>query len=514
MAPDPHGPAPETSPDVPTASPFAVDDERETRFAHRLAALPAGVPLLTEIEQLDLEGLTAFERVEVVVAAGRLEALAHALKASAAAALDRHPDMRPPRSRPLPGTALVSRHLTAATLAMRLQTSTGEADTLVREGTAYAGVLADTGAALSDGQIDMPRARAIVRGLADEPASVALAAQELVLPRAPGRTPAQVRQDVERALNQVDGEHAVDRHRDARGGRAVSRPRVLQHGMAGTWLVLPAVAAVQVDAALDAAARRARSAGDERTFDQLRADELCDRVLGRAAAPGAGDQADDPAVRAAARTLRDGAFELLEPAEGEAPKASTSRGGSSGWDDTRARVLVTVPLSTLMDLDDQPGELEGLGPVDAVQARALALGGVWRRVVTDDLSGTVLDVGRTTYRPPAALAEHVRVRDRTCVAPGCSVPAWRSDLDHTEEWDKPREGEPPRPPGATAAANLGPLCRHHHRLKTTGAFALRQRSAGEFDWRTPSGHAFRVHPGTDAPVVHLTAPQPEAPPPF
>ncbi|MFF1530129.1 DUF222 domain-containing protein [Cellulomonas sp. NPDC058312] len=511
MPPDQHGPAPEAAPDASQASPSAADDGREAQLARRLAELPAGVALLTELDQLDLDELTAFERVEVVVAAGRLEALAHAIKARAAAALDRHPDMRPPRGRPLPGAALVARHLTGATLAMRLQASTHEAETLVREGIAYAGVLADTGAALSDGQIDVPRARAIVRGLADEPVPVATAAQDLVLPRAPGRTPAQVRQDIARALNQVDGEHAVDRHRDARRGRAVYRPRALQHGMAGTWLVLPAVTAVQVDAALDAAARRARSAGDERTFDQLRADELCDRVLGRGDVPEGGD---DAAARAAARTQRDGSFELLEPSD-DAKQAGSSNGAASvGHGEARARVLVTVPLSTLMDLDDQPGDIDGFGPVDAVQARALALGGVWRRVVTDDLSGTVLDVGRTTYRPPAALAEHVRVRDRTCVAPGCSVPASRSDLDHTEEWDEPREGEPPRPPGATAATNLGPLCRHHHRLKTTGAFALRQRSAGEFDWRTPSGHAFRVHPGTDAPVVHLTAPQPEVPPPF
>ena len=38
-------------------------------------------------------------------------------------------------------------------------------------------------------------------------------------------------------------------------------------------------------------------------------------------------------------------------------------------------------------------------PVPAVVARALAAGGTWRRLVTDPVSGTVVDVGRTRYRP-------------------------------------------------------------------------------------------------------------------
>ncbi|NWJ70321.1 hypothetical protein HX744_07205 [Pseudonocardia sp. ICBG1122] len=44
----------------------------------------------------------------------------------------------------------------------------------------------------------------------------------------------------------------------------------------------------------------------------------------------------------------------------------------------------------------------GRGPVPADLARALAAGGVWQRLVTDPLSGTLLDVGRTRYRPPVA----------------------------------------------------------------------------------------------------------------
>lgn len=517
----PHAPAPDAA---SAAGGVLEQEERDKEFAQRMADLPAGVPLLSAVESLDLDTLSAFQRVEVVVAARRLGSLAHALAARAAAAVDRHPDMRPPPARYQPGTGLTSAHLTAATLAFRLMTTSHEAELLVREGKAYAGVLADTGAALADGRIGPGQAKAIVRGLGEEPVEVAVVAQAEVLPRAPGRTVRQVQQDVEAAVQRADPEHAVDRHREARRGRAVSRPTVLQYGMAGTWVVLPAAEAVQVDAALDGAARSARGSGDGRTLDQLRADTLCDRVLGRA--PGS------PAASVPSR--RDGPFELLHDAAHPGPGSAVAAGdpGSTvdvaavpaapvstpavpGPQSPRTRVLVTVPLSTLIGLDDQPADLEGYGPVDAVQARALALGGVWQRIVTDDLSGTVLDVGRTTYRPPTALAEHVRYRDRYCTAPGCPVPASRTDLDHSEEYDPPPPGSPPRPLGTTSADNLGPGCRHHHRLKTSGAFGVRQREAGEFDWRTPSGHVFRVRPGTDEPTIHLTGPElPDEPPPF
>jgi len=44
---------------------------------------------------------------------------------------------------------------------------------------------------------------------------------------------------------------------------------------------------------------------------------------------------------------------------------------------------------------------------------------------------------------------------------------------------------------------------------------VRQPTAGEFVWRTPTGHAFRVRPGTEEPTLHLTGPPPPAAgPPF
>jgi hypothetical protein len=427
------------------------------------------------------------------------------------------------------GTAFVHADIAAADLSARLLVPPGEAKMLIREGRAYADALADTGAALADGRIHPAKARAIVQGAGDEPAHVAAAVEAEVLPRVAGRSVKQVRADVARALNRVDPEGGADRHRAARDCRVVSRPRILQDGMAGLWAVLPAADAVRVDGMLDALARRSREAGDPRTLDQLRADELVDRLLGRSEHVVAPDGTVLPSQRGWAHEDLDafgvpaGTTGAVAPREAVPPDGGDSEGEASEAAPAQAApthpghvcpsgprtvVHVTLSLSTLMGADDEPGDLAGYGPIDAQQARAMALdlGSTWQRIVTDPLSGTVLDVGRTTYRPPAALADHVRNRDKYCTAPGCPVPAARCDLDHTLEYHPPADGSPPRPLGTTCAHNLGPLCRTHHRLKTAGILRVHQPTAGEFVWRTPTGHAFRVRPGTEEPTLHLARP--------
>src|SRR6266511_1254508 len=66
--------------------------------------------------------------------------------------------------------------------------------------------------------------------------------------------------------------------------------------------------------------------------------------------------------------------------------------------------------------------------------------------------------GRTTYRPPAALADFIRARDHHCVFPGCLHRADACDIEHRNGrhiWTTPdglqyiREPEPiaePQPP--------------------------------------------------------------------
>ena len=124
-------------------------------------------------------------------------------------------------------------------------------------------------------------------------------------------------------------------------------------------------------------------------------------------------------------------------------------------------------------------------PVPAVVARALAAGGTWRRIVTDPLSGAVVDVGRRRYRPPAAMADLVRARDGACTHPGCSTPARRCDLDHITPWSAG---------GITSLDNLTCLCQAHHRLKHTPGWSLSRATDGVLVWRTPTGNRYRRDP--------------------
>jgi hypothetical protein len=48
------------------------------------------------------------------------------------------------------------------------------------------------------------------------------------------------------------------------------------------------------------------------------------------------------------------------------------------------------------------------------------------------------------------------------------------------------------PPGQTSLGNLGPLSRHHHRVKTHGRWRVRQPVPGCFVWRSPTGYLYWV----------------------
>ena len=124
--------------------------------------------------------------------------------------------------------------------------------------------------------------------------------------------------------------------------------------------------------------------------------------------------------------------------------------------------------------------------VPAMTAWALAAGGTWRRLVTDPVGGTVVDVGRTRYRPPAGLADLVRARDRACVFPTCQTPASRCDIDHLTAWSQG---------GTTSLDNLVTLCEAHHRLKHTPGWALtRDNTSGVLSWHTPDKTIYQRHP--------------------
>lgn len=122
-------------------------------------------------------------------------------------------------------------------------------------------------------------------------------------------------------------------------------------------------------------------------------------------------------------------------------------------------------------------ELAGYGAVSPAVVRALMGAAPWVRVTEPVYRGAEPPPSVDSYRPSAELDRHVRVRDVTCVVPGCHVPASRCDVDHLVPW----------PTGPTAADNLHALCRRHHLLRTHAGHELVVAPDGTRRWRTPLG---------------------------
>lgn len=305
-----------------------------------------------------------------------------------------------------------------------------------------AGPLAATAAALAAGEISAQHAVALAEETAELADEVATAVQDRVLAQAAWRTVPQLRRAVRRATAVVDPVTAEVAHAAAADRRTVERWSD-RDGMGALTAWLPVPEADFVFTALDAGAARL-GPDDPRGIDARRADVLVSWAV---------SALDDPGLSAT---------------EGQRPARA---------------VAVTVDLPTLLGLADNPGELAGFGPIPASMARSLAAEGNWRRLVTDPLNGGLLDYGRRTYAPPAALAQFVMARDRTCRFPGCQVPASRCDLDHIRAFNAG---------GTTSAANLAALCRRHHRLKTFGGWTLALGADASVTWTSPAGLTYTL----------------------
>lgn len=242
-----------------------------------------------------------------------------------------------------------------------------------------------------------------------------------------------------RALQEkLRAESLTERHR-----RTVADRRIFVEaapdGMAWLGAYMPAEAAYRAKARIDAQALHLQGTpGEERTLAQLRADVFADLLTGD---------------------------------------------GTSA--EVRATVAITVPVLTAMSESDEPGSLDGYGPIDAQTARRLAAKAPsFFRILTHPVSSAILDVDRTSYRVPADLRRWVAARDGGCVFPGCTRGADSCDLDHTVDW---QHG------GATAANNLAFACRGHHRLKHQTKWRMR-RESGHIVWTSPTGRQHDTDP--------------------
>ena len=161
-------------------------------------------------------------------------------------------------------------------------------------------------------------------------------------------------------------------------------------------------------------------------------------------------------------------------------------------------VLAGVTRRRPRDAGEQAREcVGGIVEIDVCEAEltflaaAMRTNGPWAGVVADIADQHAhrhalqrrLDAHPGDRFAHAALRRHVQIRDRTCIAPGCSRPARRCDQDHTLAHESG---------GLTTACNLECLCKRHHRMKHDGRWRLEQPEPGRFCWTSPFGRVYRT----------------------
>ncbi|MFF2348110.1 DUF222 domain-containing protein [Pseudarthrobacter sp. NPDC058119] len=224
-----------------------------------------------------------------------------------------------------------------------------------------------------------------------------------------------------------------------------------QDGMAWLSACLPADQALAGWSRLTAIARGLPGPDECRSMPQLRADTFANAVLGSA---------------------------------GAEPQSSP----------TRAQVLVTVPVFSLMGLTDEPAVLDGYGPIPPSMARELVANGAgsFYRVLVDPRDGAPLEIGRTSYRVTGPMRAWLRMRDGKCPFPGCSNNSLDNEADHILAWAKG---------GTTGISNLGQPCPKHHRLRHTTGWKPTPATKNEPPgWTSPTGrHYASEHQGWEPP---------------
>ena len=303
-----------------------------------------------------------------------------------------------------------------------------------------------TRAALAAGTIGMAHVHDLVDTARSLPEPARPEFEAAALGKAAGMTPPAFRQAARRLRERMHPETPGERHGLARADRSIALEPD-RDGMTWLHLYLEAERGAAVMAHVRRLALRAPE-GDPRTRSQREVDCAVALLLGR------------------------GAREASEP--------MTDLGTA------RPTVYVTVPVLTLLGRGDEPGDLDGYGPIDPETARRLAAHAPsFRRILTHPETGAVLSYGRDTYRVPSDLAGYLRLRDGRCRFPACSRRAATCDIDHTRDWELG---------GDTSHRNLAHLCRNHHRLKHRTGWCMEQLPDGGIRWTSPSGRVYVSDP--------------------
>ncbi|HVS67653.1 MAG TPA: hypothetical protein VHE56_03810 [Mycobacteriales bacterium] len=380
-------------------------DRHQERQAHflpvarrvtELEELPPGPALITGLRELRATPMTEELALRCVVQWERCESWLAAQKMVMLGEAD-----RVGAERPLLAQELAALTNTAFSAAMG---QLGLTDQVAR-------ALGSAWSALERGELTLSHVKALGRAVERFPVSVAQLVDEALVPLAIERrwTPAELRRAARRAAIDADPDGAADRAERAKAESDVLLyPR--DDDMAGLDAHGDAATMQRVMDVINRDAEQLRRDGDRRPIGVRRITALANAVLGKAAA-------DRPTVQ----------------------------------------TMVTVDLSTYLGLTNRPGELSGYGPITAELARQLSQDAELVRLITDPIEGTVVDVGRRSYRPTRLVRRIVEALHPVCAFAGCNRRAVSCDKDHRQDW---REG------GHTSTCNLQPLCRRHHNLKS------------------------------------------------
>jgi hypothetical protein len=312
-------------------------------FATGLAldVAPGGPVLLGHAERAGgdddrFDGVSDDELLGIICAADRCEAAASALKHTAVAALIRR---RPASGCPPQGPSGMPEawdEFTRAELAPALGESRYAVDGLLDLAHDLTVKLPGTMALFRDGVISRYKAQVISHATQLLDPAEARAAEARVLDRAGRLTPGALRAAIARAVMEVAPEKARKRREKAAKSAEVQQWAEFSGNAALAGRELPPADVLAVGQRIDSWAAQLKAAGLPGSTGELRARALMDLLLGR----------DSRLDNAAAGSMGPGAF--------------------------AATINLTIPLATLLDLADRPGEIPGIGPIDPWLARDLA----------------------------------------------------------------------------------------------------------------------------------------------
>ena len=453
------------------------------------------------------------------------------------------------RRRPGPGCALdgpermprVWHEHAPGELAAQLHITAGAADDLLDLAHDLTVKLPRTAAALRDGTIDVDKARIIALRCSALTPEEARAAEAILFGQSDvdEMTWGMIRDRIARAVIEVNPEAAVKRREQAAKQRRVE---VLPEDSGNEMLAgreLPPAAVLAASQLLTARARQLRKAGIRGGMDELRVQAYLEKlgVL-------------DPlaAIRPGPDASANGDPDPNDPHPGPPGGAAAVPGEvPAGF---AARVNLTLPLATLLDLAERPGFMPGIGVLDPPLVRDLAAAAsrnprsTWCLTVTDregrpvahgcgrpsakrgrpvphrepvftaadrgppgtgtlrlNLSAFAQDLdftleplaGPCDHRheaaghDPGAMLRHLTgILNACCTFPPCRRPASQCDYEHSVPFEAG---------GRTCLCEAGPVCRHNHRDKQAAGWRLEPAgSRGWFRWTTPSGRSYLSGP--------------------